>query len=149
MSCRDDTLGSRRVYVLNLTNPEPIFMTCMSPQEIELDKSTNIRSADDLTQETYVSVSKPIEDGGGGITSWNIREVLDTHGDIEAHLLSLCATSGVWYIIPRENHTPGFIVDFTDPSFRNVVAQPWNYLDWATPSRINILLELLYSVCAF
>lgn len=74
-------------------------------------------------------------------------KVLDRHGQTQAHLVR--STSGVWSIHPTENHG-AFIVKFDDPSFRNVLAskKPWDCVEWSISSRIDVLLELLYWVCA-
>ncbi|KAE9402927.1 kinase-like protein [Gymnopus androsaceus JB14] len=71
------------------------------------------------------------------------RKVLDRDGQTQAHLI--CSTSGVWIIhpVPMGN---AFTVKFDDISFRNVLAskKPWDNVEWNTPLRIDILLELLY-----
>ncbi|KAE9387520.1 hypothetical protein BT96DRAFT_482843 [Gymnopus androsaceus JB14] len=70
-------------------------------------------------------------------------KVIDCHGQTQAHLER--STNGVWSIHSTDNHDD-FTVKFDDALFRNILAskEPWNYAEWNTPSRINILLELLH-----
>ncbi|KAE9389319.1 hypothetical protein BT96DRAFT_406784 [Gymnopus androsaceus JB14] len=70
-------------------------------------------------------------------------KVFDRDGQIQAHLER--STSGVWSIQPMDSLDP-LTVKFDDPSFREILAskQPWNHVEWSTPSRINVLLELLH-----
>lgn len=76
-------------------------------------------------------------------------QVLDHQGQMQAYLAYL--TSGVWSISLVDTNIDTFIVTFNDPSFQSVLAsmRPWDHPEWSAPSRINILLELLYWACVF
>lgn len=75
-----------------------------------------------------------------------IKDVLDCHGQIQARLT--CRMNGIWSVCSTDN-SDTFTVNFDDPLFRDVIKRPWDHPEWSTPSRINILLELLYWVRIF
>ncbi|KAE9382885.1 kinase-like protein [Gymnopus androsaceus JB14] len=70
-----------------------------------------------------------------------IKEVLDHHGQTQARLS--CFLSGIWSV-NSSNNPDVFTVNFDDPTFKDVLKHPWDHPEWSMPSRINILLELLY-----
>ncbi|KAE9387982.1 hypothetical protein BT96DRAFT_947959 [Gymnopus androsaceus JB14] len=69
------------------------------------------------------------------------KEILDHHGQTQVCLS--CCLNGTWSVNSSDN-TNIFTVNFDDPIFWDVLKHPWDHPEWSTPSRINILLELVY-----